>query len=157
MRQVTRRAMYTTEHQGLWLPIAPEGEVPELPADITQIPDEELMRLLVVFNGWADYAAGVVAGFDSDEEDLERELNREKSAASLRNSALRTVTAQKAAALSDPAVEKLGDEYQLVRGSRKFAAVVRDSAEHKGAIVSRELTRRVGRHDREARGNRWNP
>lgn len=157
MRQVTRRAARAVENRGLRLPLSPDADMPELPADITELGDAELMALLGAYSAWAVFGAAVAAGYESDEEDLEAELTRERAAASLRHPDLRTVAAQKAAALSDPAVEKLGGEHQLVRASRRFAVVARDNAERMAAVVSRELTRRTARHERETRTGRWNP
>jgi len=157
VRPVTRRAARAVENRGLRLPVEPDGDMPELPQDITELSDDELMRLLVVYGAWTAFAAAVAAGYESDEKDLETALNRERAAASLRRPELRTVAAQKAAALSDAAVEQLDGEHQFVRASRGFAAVARDNAERSGAVVSRELTRRTARHDRETRTGRWNP
>lgn len=150
-------AARAVELQGLRLPVAPDGETPDLPEDLTELADEELMRLLAGFTVWADYAAAVVTRYAVDEEHLACALEREKAIAALRHQDHRTVAAQKAAALCDPQVEKLDTDYQGARARRKFAEVAMTGAERKAAVISRELTRRVGRHDREARTGRWNP
>lgn len=157
MRAPFIHAARAVEQQGLLLPLAPDAEIPDLPEDLTEITDGELMRLLAAYTTWAEYAAAVVARYAIDEERLAADLEREKARAALRHQDHKSVAAQRSAALCDPAVEKLDEEYQGARARRKFSEVVMNGADRKGAVVSRELTRRVGRHDREARTGRWNP
>jgi hypothetical protein len=145
------------EIQGLSLPVSPDGEIPDLPEDLTEITDSQLMRLLSAYTTWGEYAAAVVTRYAVDEESLAAQLEREKAVAALRHQNHKSVAAQKAAALCDPAVQELDEDYQGARARRKFAEVVMNGAERKAAVISRELTRRVGRHDREARTGRWNP
>ena len=157
MRATYVHAARAVENQGLLLPLAPDGSVPELPEDLTEITDGELMRLLASYTVWAEYGAAVVTRYAVDEEHLAASLEREKATAALRHQHHKTVAAQKSAALCDPAVISLDEEYQGARARRKFAEVVMNGAERKAAVISRELTRRVGRHDREQRTGRWNP
>lgn len=157
MNSPAARAADALSWQGLATPLAPDGDIPDLPEDLTEITDADLMRLLACYTTWAEYAACVTARYAIDEDAYASALEREKAAAALRASERKTVAAQKAAALGDPGVQQLDASYQGARARRKFAEVVRDGTERKAAVISRELTRRVGRHDREARTNRWNP
>jgi len=61
VRPVTRRAARAVENRGLRLPVEPDGDMPELPQDITELSDDELMRLLVVYGAWTAFAAAVAA------------------------------------------------------------------------------------------------
>lgn len=153
----TMLAARAVENAGLRLPVNPDEEMPQLPDDLTEITDGELMHLLACYTTWAEYAAGVVATHTIDEETHEADLDREKALAALRHQDRKTVAAQKAAALADPDVQAIDENYRAARARRLFAEVVMTGAERKAAVVSRELTRRVGRHDREARTTRWNP
>lgn len=152
-----RAALADLDQLGLAMPDQPEGTLPDLPGDLTALSDRSLMALLAELSAWTDYAAGIVAEHQIDEERATADLERERAEASLRHGGQKSVTAQKAAAIADPQVRELDDAYQSVRARRRLVEVVRDSAERRAAVVSRELTRRVGRHDREARNSRWNP
>jgi hypothetical protein len=151
------RAVRAVEYQGLELPVTPDGQIPELPEELTEIGDAELMRLLAQYTVWGEYAASIVVRYAIEEEHLAAVLDRERASCALRHQDHKSVTAQKAAVAADPAVHDLEDDHQGARAKRKFAEVVMNGTERKASVISRELTRRVGRHDREARTSRWNP
>lgn len=157
MSSARHRARRELRESGLDLPEQPAGEMPELPDDITALADRQLMALFAELSAWTDYAAGVVAECQIDEEHAAARLDQERAEAALRHTSEKSVTAQKNAALADPGVRDLDEQLQLTRARRRLTEVVRDAADRRAAVVSRELTRRVGRHDRDARSARWNP
>jgi hypothetical protein len=67
----------------------------------------------------------------------------------------KSVTAQKAAAASDEEVLDADAEYRKNYAVRKLTEAIYSGADRKAAVVSRELTRRIGRSDRESRVTRW--
>jgi hypothetical protein len=67
----------------------------------------------------------------------------------------KSVTAQKAAAASDEEVLEADAEYRKNYAVRKLTEAIYSGADRKAAVVSRELTRRIGRSDRESRVTRW--
>ncbi|MEW1675598.1 hypothetical protein ACJ6WD_11115 [Streptomyces sp. VTCC 41912] len=67
----------------------------------------------------------------------------------------KSVTAQKAAAASDEDVLAADDDYRHTYAVRKLTEAIYSGADRKAAVASRELTRRIGRSDRESRAQRW--
>ncbi|MFD6934604.1 hypothetical protein ACFWAP_00415 [Streptomyces goshikiensis] len=91
-----------------------------------------------------------------DEKDAEASLERCKALAAVKAKNEKSVTAQKAAAASDEDVVEADEEYRGAYAIRKLTEAIYNGADRKSAVVSRELTRRIGRNDREGRANRWN-
>jgi hypothetical protein len=152
----TRAAQNALARKGLTLPECPEENCPGLPADLTALSDQNLMALLVELSSWADYASAVHATASIEEQRCELDVERERAAASLRDSG-RTVSARKAAAATASRVQDAEDVLLKIAAQRKLSGVVLQSAERKASVVSRELTRRIGRAERDGRVNRWSP
>jgi hypothetical protein len=66
------------------------------------------------------------------------------------------VTAAKAMAYEDPEYVAAQEAKTAAYAYRKMLQAVYDSADRKNTLLSRELTRRVGRGDRENRAGRMN-
>ncbi|MEV4454404.1 hypothetical protein [Microbispora sp. NPDC049633] len=66
------------------------------------------------------------------------------------------MTAAKAGAEADPEVKDAKDAYNDAKAVRLLQESGYANAERLNFLVSRELTRRVGRSDRENRNTRWN-
>jgi hypothetical protein len=68
------------------------------------------------------------------------------------------ITVAKAQRDIDPEVEERQDAFDVAHAQRKMLAVLFTSTERDAAVVSRELTRRVGRReDSDRRVSRWTP
>jgi hypothetical protein len=89
-----------------------------------------------------------------DEKSCADTLEAHKALSAVRNNGEKTVTAAKAKAYEDPEYVAAQDAKTTAYAYRKMLQAVYDSADRKNTLLSRELTRRVGRGDREARAGR---
>lgn len=143
------------------LPPKPDFDLPPLPRSLSSLHDDELMELFVMFTIYTDYASGRLAKAESYESTCEHNLEvaRAKYMVETWSGESRDrVTISKAQAALDPEVESAWKEYSRARAHRKLLGVVAASCERDAQVVSRELTRRVGRqevHDR--RKSKWTP
>lgn len=120
------------------------------------------MELFVRLNHWANHLAGQLASTEVDERAAEHALEFAEASALVLTWGNRqhkddTITLAKAQRDSDPAVIEARDALQVIYARRKMLTVMFNSADKDGSVVSRELTRRVGRNDRESRESRWRP
>lgn len=143
------------------LPARPGFEIPRLPLKITDLTDDKLMGLFVALTRWTDYLAGAVAEAEIEERAAEAVLNKAQALVLLRDwggGRDERVTLAKAQRDIDPEVEKRQELYDTAHAKRKMVTVLFSSTERDAAVVSRELTRRVGRReDHERRERRWQP
>lgn len=156
------RAKAALVKQGLHLPPRPEYDVPSLPEGLPDLDDTTLMDLFVKLTHWSNHLAGQLAEAEIDERTAEHVLDVAEASAMVlkwgdRKSREDTITLAKAQAKDDDKVQTAKDELHVVYARRKLLNVMFTSAEKDAAVVSRELTRRVGRNDREQREARWRP
>ncbi|WP_189764392.1 hypothetical protein [Streptomyces xanthochromogenes] len=104
---------------------------------------------------WGEFAGTRLAQAAVDEKQAETDLDRCRAIAAVRAKTEKSVTAQKAAAAADPEVLACTDAYNAAYATRKLLESIYNGLTAKAAVVSRELTRRVGRHDRDNRAQRW--
>lgn len=141
--------------KGLKLPQRPGEDAPELPPDLTELPDDALMSTFVELTNWSEFAGTRLAQAAVDEKQAETNLDRYRAIAAVKAKSEKSVTAQKAAAAADPEVHEFMDTYNTAYATRKLLESIYNGLNAKAAVVSRELTRRVGRNDRESRAQRW--
>lgn len=143
------------------MPARPAFEIPKLPIKLSDYTDDRLMQLFVALTRWTDHLAGRVAEAEVDERAAEAVLNKAQSLVLLSNwsgAAGDRVTLAKAQRDVDPEVEKRQGLYDTAHAYRKMLSVLFASTERDAAVVSRELTRRVGRReDHDRRTSRWQP
>lgn len=143
------------------LPPRPEFPLPDLPVHLSSLGDDALMELFVQFTLYANYAAGRLTRAEVKESEAEHALEVARASymvGTWTGESTERVTISKAQALVDPAVEKAWDLYQQARAHRKLLGVVAASCERNAQVVSRELTRRVGRQEvHERRVGKWTP
>jgi hypothetical protein len=144
----------------LALPPEPPYPLPKLPLRLSDLGDDDLMKLFVALTRWTDYLAGCVALAAVDERSAESVLQRAEATVLLRDwggGKDDRVTIAKAQRSQDAEVQKWQGEYDVAHAYRKLVDVMFTSAERDASVVSRELTRRVGRREsNERRTNRWN-
>lgn len=119
---------------------------PKLPADITELDDEQLMRLYTHFSSYSDFVSTQLACAIVDEKAAERQMDYSESQAMLRHqtgNAKTTVTVIKALVDSDPAVEEPRQNYLNLYAYRKMLETMANNYERSTAVCSRELTRRT--------------
>lgn len=142
------------ELQGIEMPRKPVFDVPELPDDPTDLSDSQLMALFSKMNRWAEYMAAQMAAAEVDERYAENILDKRKALGMIGLSE-KTVTAAKAKQFEDSDYLDAYEEVQRAYAFRKMVQMLYNNTERKASVISRELTRRVGREPRENRDARW--
>ena len=141
--------------QGIALPEKPRHAVPALPEDPTALSDSELMSQFSATQAWAEFQSVQLAAAMVSEKFAEEALAKHRAIAAVANKTEKTVTAAKARAYEDPEFEAAIEAEIKAYSYRKMIESIYNNTERKAAVLSREITRRVGRNDRESRGNRW--
>lgn len=145
--------------QQLVLPPKPKYELPKIPLTIADVTDDQLMALMVALTRWTDYLAGSLAEAEVDERSVESVLQRAEATVLLRSwtgDKDDRITIAKAERDLDPDVREWRQKLDVAHAVKKLTAVMFTSAERDAALVSRELTRRVGRREtNERRVDRW--
>lgn len=148
------------EKEGLLLPEQPKFTIPDVPTRITEMADEDLMNLFVRHTRWRGYLSGQLALAEIDEryaEDLLTRLEAEALIRSWGGAREDRVTIAKAERESSPEVVEAKDKLQMAYARRKLIAALVDASDKNVAVISRELTRRVGHEPTERRERRWTP
>ncbi len=118
------------------------------------------MNLFGRFVAWQNFVAVKHVEAEADEIDCETRL-KYLQATGLVESWTGTkedrVTVAKAERDLDPEVKEATEAYNEARKHRKKLGVLVNNMERSAAMVSRELTRRVGREPVDRRQGRWNP
>lgn len=142
--------------QGVPLPPKPAGRLPGLPDDVTELDDSALMSLFSKLSAWTDHLGTQLAAAEVDERSADELVDQLRAQNAVNAKTEKTVTAAKAKAYEDPKFLEAKQEAQAAYAYRKLIESVFTATERKTALISRELTRRVGRGDRENRNSRWN-
>lgn len=95
-----------------------------------------------------------LAAAEVDEKSCVDDLEWKRSVAISRSSA-KNVTGAKADATGDPEVATAKEAKDEAYAYRKMVGAIYEATDRKAQVVSRELTRRVGREPREGRAGRW--
>lgn len=135
----------------------PDYDIPDVPRDVTLLSDRELMKLFTEYVAWQNYAATQLAEAEIEEAKADAAVRYEE--AMLMTSAPLTakVTVTRANAIIGANMQAIKDRAMNAYALRKMTAVVYANCERVVALISRELTRRVGREGPERRNSRWNP
>lgn len=118
------------------------------------------MTLFAKAVGWQNFAASMAVEMEVREADAEQTLATIEAGVMIRSwtgAKEDRVTIARANRDIDPEVRAAVEYLGKVKASRKRAQTVRDNAERIAGLVSRELTRRVGRDPVERRAMRWQP
>jgi len=148
--------------KGLYLPPKPryqgaEDGPPRISVRVSDLSDDELMALFVACTRWTDYLGGEVAVAEVDLRAYEAVLAKAQNTALLRDWATADkdakVTIAKAERANDPTVmewqEKVDTQYAMV----KLLRPIYEACERDAQMLSRELSRRLGRADIERRAD----
>lgn len=129
------------EVTGITLPGKPNGTIPLLPEDITDLCDEDLMVIFTDFTAWADYAAAQSAVSAVEEREHQRLLDL-KRAKDISKGTSKSVSEAKAQAELE--AEDQTADYVVKYAYRRILGSVVENMERDAALVSRELSRRLG-------------
>lgn len=149
--------------EGLEVPDRPRGDLPPtLPDDLTDLDDPELMQLFAEFTEWLNFADVRRTALEIDEADVQAALDVAEARAKVSGwdddeapKSDRRVTIAKARQVIDAEVIRAHEEFRKVKSRRKMVNAMCDILERNAALVSRELSRRIGRADITRRSERW--
>jgi hypothetical protein len=132
----------------------PDYEVPELPWDITEVSDADLMEHFSKQLAWQNFFATQVAQAEIEEAEFEAVLKTQEAVVMLNG---KKVTEARAERDVDENVLEARSNYMVARAKRKMLQVTMENRERCANLISRELTRRVGREGNSRRSDRWTP
>lgn len=141
------------------LPSRPGQSAPEIPFNLDDLSDEELMETYAKFMAWVSYSKAemVKAEIDEDKESnlcrvLEARVLIEQWGADAKGD---RVTIAKARRDVDARVIMQQEKYQNSRAYRKLVETMYESCERGAQLLSRELSRRIGMHNKDQRTSRF--
>lgn len=142
------------ELQGLSLPDRPGGEPPRVPGDLTDLGDRELMALFGKLNQWAGYLGAQLSAAQVDESYADKLVEKLAALAQIANRGAKTATVIKASVWEDENFQKAKEEQQAAYAYRKLVEALYNAVDRDAFLVSRELTRRIGRGEKDRRHER---
>lgn len=134
--------------------------MPDVPLDLTMLNDADLMALFAKSVAWQNFAATISTEMEVTEAEWDTQVSHRRAQVLIKSwtgAKEDRVTISKAQQELDTEVQKREAKLSQVKAARKRAQTVRDNAERIASLVSRELTRRVGRDPVERRAGRWQP
>jgi hypothetical protein len=137
----------------------PDYEIPDIPRDITVISDERLMTLTAEYVAWWNYSATALVECEIEERKAEAEVKKLEAMYMVRAPVQKgLVTVTKAGMNDDEEITKARDRELQAYALRKMTNVMYTNCERVVTnLLSRELTRRLGREPAERRMGRWQP
>lgn len=138
---------------GRWSHQPSEG-LPDVPKDITEIQDRDLMELFRKLNHWGKYLGLQLAAAQVDERWADWTVEKLQAFAQIANRAEKNVTVMKALAFEDEGFIEAKEAQMTAYAYRKSVEAIYNGTERDHAQISRELTRRLGRGDRAGRAGR---
>lgn len=133
-------------------------DLPQLPSDLTDLDDEDLMAIFSQLTAYSNFLASQYACAVIDEREAEKKLEYVENLALLRESgnkaAKDTVTILKAKVSTSPEVMELADDLAVRYNYRKLIEVMVNNVDRDSNLISRELTRRTSGGSFRTRGNR---
>jgi hypothetical protein len=133
----------------------PDFEIPDIPLDVTEWDDADLMELFAKYVAWQNFVDSEVISAERDEMMSENRLKLAEARAVASSS--EKITKARLEAKSSVDVEQAMNAHVLARSYRKALVLQQSAVERAANFVSRELSRRIGRGPVERRNNRWNP
>ena len=135
----------------------PDFEIPEIPDDLTIIGDDMLMRLFSRYVAWQNYAATDLALAEIREAQSEANVKYTEAMNMSSHSSRDKVTMVRAEMAIDPEVDKARSDALMAYAQRKMTQMVYGNCERCANLISREISRRIGREPNERRSSRWSP
>jgi hypothetical protein len=132
----------------------PDATVPTLPLNLADIGDPDLMTQFATYVAWQNFISVRFTEAEIHEATAETELKvalAEALVSSWTGAKEDRVAVARAERELDPTVRKLQDTYDTARAHRKMLGTLATNMERAAALLSRELTRRVGREPLERR------
>ena len=114
------------------------------------------MDLFATLVAWQNYVDQSTVDLEQVEAMKANALKVAEAFAMARSGA-KQVAQQKAEMLSDPLVQERSTEYLTAKSNRKALGIQKEALERTTNLVSRELSRRIGRGPTESRNARFKP
>lgn len=144
--------------QGLVIPKSVSLELPQLPADISSVSDNDLMALFSQLTAFTNFLNTQLSCAEIDERRADKALTAAEDEALIREHGSKTskdtVTFLKTKISADPNIIKLREVYEAKYAYRKLIESMADNAGRDAVLVSRELTRRTAGANANTRGQR---
>lgn len=152
-----RAALRRAEQLGLHPPRHPGGAQPRLPEDITSLGDAALMDMLTRYTRWGDYSTVQLGLAAAEEKAAEAQIKRAEAQALIGQFGDRTVKGIQDIKNAQRRLDADGEHQRHLEAYalRKLLEGVDESIDKDGFVVSRELTRRLGREPRDRRERRY--
>lgn len=115
------------------------------------------MELFVELTRWNEYIGVELALVEIDEHYAEMAAKKIEAISNITHKGEKTATAAKAMVFEDPKYLEAQEQLNETYAKKKLMAMLYTNSEKAANLVSRELTRRTGRSDRENRTNKWRP
>lgn len=140
-------------------PDRPKDSIPNLPENLDELTDSNLMNLYTEFMSWVSYTKSELVKTEI-EEDRKAHLLKVTEARAIIDQTVEkvkgdTVTLAKARRDIDEFVLKAQDDYLEARALRKLTEAVFDRCERGAQVLSRELSRRIGLAPKEYKQARY--
>jgi hypothetical protein len=145
----------TGESAGKFLGRRPDFDIPDVPLDVTEWSDPDLMELFAKYVAWQNFVDSEVIAAERDEMMAENRLKLAEARAVASSS--EKITKARLEAKSSQEVEQAMNAHVMAKSLRKALGIQQSALERAANFVSRELSRRIGRGPSERRNTRWNP
>lgn len=142
--EISTRAMRKVKNQGFELAESPDYKMPQLPADITEVHEQDVMILFTEVCAWLDYTEVQHVAAQIDHKQEEQKFNELEAKEQIRHKAEKHVTTIKAYTYDKPEVEHQRKEVLMAYAHVKVLETVLNSLERKRFLISREISRRQG-------------
>ena len=133
----------------------PGFDIPDIPLDVTEWPDPELMELFAKYVAWQNFVDSEVVAAERDEMLAENRLKLVEARAVAGSS--EKITKARLEAKSSQEMEQAMTAHVVAKSLRKALSIQQSALDRAANFVSRELSRRIGRGPTERRTSRWTP
>jgi hypothetical protein len=141
------------------LPERPQGNVPEIPSFLDELPDNQLMEFYTLFMAWVSFAKADMVLAEIDEERAANDLKLTEAKTLIGQWSDKekgdTVTLAKARRDTTQEVVDAQALYSEKRAYRKLVESVFERCERGAQVISRELSRRISLAPQERRQGRY--
>lgn len=130
--------------QGFGIELTTDVDTPVLPSDITDLDDEDLIRLFQHINEFTKFVKVQVACAAIDESNAKKIMDMKEAELTVAHTQAKvTVSSIKAKVSAEPAMIAAADKYSAKHNYRKMMEMMLSNLESDMNLVSRELTRRT--------------
>lgn len=138
---------YSNFHEHFSLPSRPGNEIPEIPFNLDDLTDSQLMQCYAEYTAWLNYAKAQLVLAEIAEESASNDLDFAKASTLINQWDSKTkgelVTIAKAKSSVSEVVLNAQNAYTKARAYRKLVDTVFDRCERGSHLLSRELSRRI--------------